>query len=136
MYEVCGTVGGSEVSGFMVIGKVQMQQIAPQFEIGQLSALNGQHFTMSTMDEQALQLEVIALFLNQITAIQTSSAKADSAFLAHTLRGAALAVGADEIAEIAGLWQDKSISRPAFEQFLQLAETRFKAAIDSFFQHS
>ena len=120
----------------MGVAKVQIQQIAPHFVIGQLPALNTQHFIMSTMGERQLQLEVIALFLNQLNSVQSQSTAADSTFIAHTLRGAALAIGAEEIAEISELWEEKTISRVVFGQFIQQATERFKAAIDSFFQHS
>lgn len=120
----------------MAISKVQMRQIVSDFEIGRLPALNTQQFYSSTMGERALQLEVIALFQKQVVSAQSRSCTADTEFLAHTLRGAALAIGADEIAAIAGLLGDKSLSWPEFDHFLQQAEMRFKAAVNSFLHES
>ncbi len=120
----------------MANSKVQMRQTVSDFEIGRLPALNTHQFYTSTMGERALQLEVIALFQKQMVSAQSPDCTMDTEFLAHTLRGAALAIGADEIAAIAGLLGEKSLSRPEFVHFLQQAELRFKAAVDSFLYQS
>jgi HPt (histidine-containing phosphotransfer) domain-containing protein len=120
----------------MAISKVRMQHIASDFEIGKLPALNSQQFIMSTMGERSLQLEVIALFIAQLTTVRNRDPQSDAKFPAHTLRGAALAIGAEEIATIAGLWEDRVLSQLQLDEILRLAEARFQTATGQFFQKS
>ena len=113
----------------MGISKVQMPRIATDFEIGLLPALNAQQFIMSTMGERNLQLEVIALFLAQLNTVANRDLKSDTKFLAHTLRGAALAIGAEEIAAMALTWEEQNCSSTELARLLGQATARFNTAV-------
>ena len=91
-------------------------------------------FARNTMQDEILQKEILELFFNQLATIrarveQGPISAEESKFLAHTLRGAAAAVGAKKIETIAGKWEAKSstsaklrleISRAAVE-FIEFA---------------
>ena len=120
----------------MGLSKVQMRRIASDFESGRLPALNSQQFIVSTMGERSLQLEVIALFQAQLATVANRDLKSDVKFMAHTLRGAALALGADEIAAIALLLEDQKCSSTELAAHLEQATARFNTAVHRILQIS
>jgi HPt (histidine-containing phosphotransfer) domain-containing protein len=95
----------------------------------------------NTMGEPALQREVLGLFgaqLRQVTdqLVHVEDPR-DWRFLSHTLRGAAAAVGAVEIRELATRWEKlpvaaMSAKREQARQELQHAAERFFEAAQSF----
>jgi HPt (histidine-containing phosphotransfer) domain-containing protein len=91
-------------------------------------------FAANTMNDDALQREVMGLFLDQVKAAKarlregTLSAY-DSKFLGHTLRGAAAAVGAGEIEEIGASWEKMACDVPKLALALEVAEESFLLAL-------
>ena len=91
-------------------------------------------FACNTMQDEILQKEILGLFFSQLATVrarleQGPVSAEESKFLAHTLRGAAAAVGARKIETIAAKWEAKSgtsaklrleISRAAAE-FIEFA---------------
>ncbi|TAK48866.1 MAG: Hpt domain-containing protein [Xanthobacteraceae bacterium] len=65
--------------------------------------LDGEHLSRMTLGQRDLEHEVLGLFLNQMDRVMDllSGLGADSAVLAHTLKGAALSIGAFGVAEAA-----------------------------------
>jgi HPt (histidine-containing phosphotransfer) domain-containing protein len=67
------------------------------------------HFARQTFGVASLQQEIIMLFLAQLSDAEKSFALPMTAtswrFLTHTLKGAAAAVGAQRLAELAGEWE-------------------------------
>ena len=96
-------------------------------------------FQRNTMQDAILQQEILELFFNQLAAVRARLEQGpvsveDSKFMAHTLRGAAAAVGAKKIETIAAKWEVKSstsaklrleISRAALG-FMELASSKLK----------
>jgi HPt (histidine-containing phosphotransfer) domain-containing protein len=89
-------------------------------------------FAHSTMDDVDLQREVIALFRAQVAdtkeRIKFGSISAeDRKFLSHNLRGAAAAVGAQQIEELAKTWENVSFDAAVLGALLEQAEAAFIA---------
>jgi hypothetical protein len=89
-------------------------------------------FAHSTMDDIDLQREVIGLFRVQVAEtkerIKLGSISAeDRKFLSHNLRGAAAAVGALQIEELAKTWENVSFDAAVLEALLEQAEDAFIA---------
>ena len=65
--------------------------------------LDGAHLERMTLGQRELEQEVLGLFLQQMTQVMNmlEGLGADSAVLAHTLKGAALGIGAFRVAEAA-----------------------------------
>jgi HPt (histidine-containing phosphotransfer) domain-containing protein len=87
-------------------------------------------FAHSTMDDFDLQREVIGLFRIQVAEtkerIKLGSISAeDRKFLSHNLRGAAAAVGAVQIEELAKTWENVSFDSAVLEALLDQAESAF-----------
>ena len=93
------------------------------------------------MGDRALQLEIIDLFMDQLTGAQKKLSVAkfqvDKAkYMGHTLRGAALSIGAVEIAAIAAGWDELAFEQAELRRLLKQAAVRFKAAAGEFLQLS
>lgn len=95
----------------------------------------------NTMGEPSLQREVIGLFGAQLRQVAEQLVGIDDPrdwrFLSHTLRGAAAAVGAVEICEIAKRWEKQPVAalsakREQAQLELQQAAERFFEAAQSF----
>lgn len=87
-------------------------------------------FAQSTMDDIALQCEVIGLFRAQVAETKEriklgSISSHDRKFLSHNLRGAAAAIGALQIEELAKTWENVSFDASVLEALLDQAETAF-----------
>jgi hypothetical protein len=106
-------------------------QVVPNLGLEQ-PAFDRDRFVMSTMDDAALQREVVGLFIVQVdeTCVRltegTISAE-DRKFLGHNLRGAAAAVGALHIEELAKSWESVSYDHAVLRELLQQAKTAFLA---------
>jgi HPt (histidine-containing phosphotransfer) domain-containing protein len=90
-------------------------------------------FETTTMHDSALQLEILNLFIDQLRVVQTklrvaSLSLEDCKFLGHTLRGAAAAVGAGEIEQLAAAWEARSLDQKTLQQKLELATFHFEQA--------
>ncbi len=79
-----------------------------------------------TMDDAALATEVLTLFEAQLQRLEHLDwEKLDLAFEMHTLRGAAAAVGASQLQQIAENWKDNG----GFETAVKAAIVNFRAKI-------
>ncbi len=74
-----------------------------------LPALDGDFLARCTFGDEALKGEIIALFRKQLAQardqIASASTASDWRFVMHTLKGAALAVGAVQFAALAQEWE-------------------------------
>ena len=87
---------------------------------------------MSTMDDADLQREVVGLFVDQVDDTcarlgEGSISADDRKFLGHNLRGAAAAVGALHIEELAKSWENVSYDLAVLRELLQQAKDAFLA---------
>ena len=94
-------------------------------------------FAHSTMDDVDLQREVIGLFRTQVAETKQriklgSISSEDRKFLSHNLRGAAAAVGALQIEELAKTWENVSFDAVVLEALLDQAETAFAQETSAF----
>ena len=103
---------------------------------GGLPALDREVLTRHTMHDYKLQKEVLHLFSVQLATIRARVAQGpipapEAKMMAHTLLGAASAIGAIEIAAIASKWHQAPSSSPqlrlelgrAMQEFLLAAQT-------------
>ena len=95
-------------------------------------AFDRDRFVMSTMDDADLQREVVGLFVNQVDDTcarlgEGSISAEDRKFLGHNLRGAAAAVGALHIEELAKSWENVSYDLAVLRELLQQAKDAFLA---------
>ncbi len=85
----------------------------------------------STMNDAALQREVLGLFMAQLKETREQlKAKLismqDRKFLSHNLRGAASAVGALQIEELAKSWESVNFDPLVLDALLEEAESSFR----------
>jgi HPt (histidine-containing phosphotransfer) domain-containing protein len=73
------------------------------------AALNEDHLHRSTFGDAALRLEILGLFRSHLSAFRNSLLlPADAAnwrYMTHSLKGAAAAIGAEELAALATNWE-------------------------------
>jgi HPt (histidine-containing phosphotransfer) domain-containing protein len=91
-------------------------------------------FDANTMGDAALQVEILALFGEQLASVQEKLAagplsQSESKFLGHTLRGSAAAVGAREIEELAANWEDYTVAQEELQPLLREAIRKFEKAV-------
>jgi HPt (histidine-containing phosphotransfer) domain-containing protein len=88
-------------------------------------------FVHCTMGDRALMVEIIGLFQSQIetslASIMDVSSSKDWKFFAHTLKGAAAAVGAGEIEMLASSWEVRPMPK-RYSEREALAETLRQAS--------
>lgn len=106
-------------------------QVAPNVGLEQ-PVFDRDRFVMSTMDDADLQREVVGLFVDQVDETcarlrEGSISAEDRKFLGHNLRGAAAAVGALHIEELAKSWENVSYDLAVLGKLLQQAKTAFLA---------
>jgi hypothetical protein len=81
--------------------KIESKQVHPRN--ADLPIFNREHLSRYTMESEALEREIVALFLLQlplmIDLLKTAMNAAEWKFAIHTLKGSALAIGADRLAE-------------------------------------
>jgi HPt (histidine-containing phosphotransfer) domain-containing protein len=95
------------------------------------------HFESATMYDVVLQREILGLFFAQLEQVRERVnlgpiSESDAAFLAHTLRGAASAVGATELEKIGTKWEKLQPNLIDLRQNIAAAEGRFRAAVQSY----
>ncbi len=100
-------------------------------------AFDRDRFVMSTMDDADLQREVLGLFIEQVDETcarltEGTIPAEDRKFLGHNLRGAAAAVGALHIEELAKSWESVSYDLAVLRELLQQAKATFLAKAQSF----
>ncbi len=95
------------------------------------------HLDHFTMQDQSLALEVVGLFLGQLPAslarLEAARTAADWQFAAHSLKGAAAAVGARRLSEIAAGLEDAAfpespMARDGHLKTVQAAAEAFRLA--------
>jgi HPt (histidine-containing phosphotransfer) domain-containing protein len=101
------------------------------------SSFDREHFERQTFGDRSLQREIIGLFLAQVansrnTLIEPMTTSAWR-YLTHTLKGAASAVGATQIAALASEWELAGSPRDAdarhvLVQAFDTAQTAFQRA--------
>lgn len=101
-------------------------------------AIDHRHLDHVTMQDQSLAVEVLGLFLGQLPASIRDLAEAPTAadwrFAAHSLKGAAAAVGARQLSELAARLEGAAFpgepqERESYLQALQTAEQAFRSAV-------
>ncbi len=113
------------------------QKLQP-FEVfstnGRVAVLDVPYLNRATFGDIPLRGEIIGLFLAQVNGlVRRLDLPVDSAawqFLTHTLKGAAAAVGAKHIAEIAGAWEHRLVPQTVEARLKLSAE--LKSAILAF----
>lgn len=111
--------------------------VAPSIVFGQ-AAFDSVHFVQCTMEDAELQREVIGLFIVQLTETRDrlkhgSISPEDRKFMSHNLRGAAAAVGALQIEELAKTWESVSYDQAVLSSLLSQAEQAFLAEAKAFY---
>jgi HPt (histidine-containing phosphotransfer) domain-containing protein len=100
-------------------------------------AFDSAHLDHFTMQDQALALEVLGLFLGQLPAsiarLSEARTAAEWRFAAHGLKGASAAVGAHELSQLAARLEDTDFpDQPQIKaqhmQQLRAAADRFRQA--------
>ena len=93
-----------------------------------------EHFSSQTFGERVLQEEILQLFLTQIEDLEHrflgEGAAASWRYLAHTLKGAAAAVGATALMRLAERWEDEPA--PADPLQWQSVRDEFNTCCDAF----
>jgi HPt (histidine-containing phosphotransfer) domain-containing protein len=120
------------------VDRVGASQKLQPFEVfstnGRVVVLDVTYLNRATFGDIPLRDEIIGLFLAQVNGLaQRLDLPLDSAawqFLTHTLKGAAAAVGATHIAEIASAWEHRLVPQTAEGRLRLSAE--LKAAILAF----
>lgn len=112
---------------------VSPQLYAPQPEPVKGLVFDEDHFVRQTFGDRGLQQEIIALFIAQVADSRKALAAPMTAmawrFMTHTLKGAAGAVGAMRLAELAGGWELAGLPQDATrrEAVVALFEAETKA---------
>jgi HPt (histidine-containing phosphotransfer) domain-containing protein len=103
-------------------------------------ALDADYLNRVTFGDLSLRSELIDLFLAQVAAttikLPLTCRPDDWRFTAHSLRGAAAAIGAQEIAALCTHWEEAGMPRDIAARqdcavLLQAAEARFRDALQT-----
>lgn len=102
-----------------------------------LVVFDRERFLTSTMNDYNLQREVLNLFLDQLAHIRAvinlkPQSSSERKFMAHTLRGAAAAVGASEIESLAKSWEAVNFDPVVLDALLEDARAAFVHEIRTF----
>ncbi len=102
-------------------------------ELPKLNVFDRELFEKTTMNDPKLQVEVLGLFSTQLSLVrkaltQTSLDLQDSKFMSHSLRGAASAVGANEIEDLASQWEQMSLDQETLAKRFETAARKFQLA--------
>lgn len=101
-------------------------------------ALDVDYLERVTFGESALRDELLGLFLAQVSGLIVRlpliGTAQDWRFSTHSLRGAAAAIGANEIADLCARWEEQGLppipaERRVRSNELQNAATRFREAL-------
>ena len=94
--------------------------------------INHTHLAKYTLGDRDLEREILQLFVDQlpvlISQLQKAANEQDWYMAAHTLKGSAMAVGADELGDIAAVAEKHSSDPKLFD--LQLLRSRAQTVID------
>jgi HPt (histidine-containing phosphotransfer) domain-containing protein len=95
------------------------------------------HFENATMHDVVLQREILGLFFVQLEQVRERVnmgpvSEEDAKFLAHTLRGAASAVGAMELEKIGTKWEKIQPNHADLKFNIAAAEGRLRAAVQPY----
>ena len=101
------------------------------------AVLDKVRLVQSTLGDASLQREVLALFERQIADLQhrlknETISTEDRKFYAHTLRGAASAIGASEIENLALTWEKVGFDQVVFAGLFEQAKNSFLAEVRPF----
>jgi Hpt domain len=104
-----------------------------------LASFDKKQFETATLDDAALQAEILGLFDDQLKAMQDKLALGplgldDCKFLGHTLRGSAAAVGALEIEALAAVCEKSFEDQSEFSAGFTAAVDRFRQATQRYRQ--
>ena len=93
-------------------------------------AFDRARFVQATMNDAQLQREVLGLFISQVSETRQRLkagifSSEDRRFMSHNLRGAASAVGALQIEELAKTWEAVSFDPMVLDALLEQAENAF-----------
>lgn len=106
------------------MGRLELSTAA--FGGAELAVFDRAHLQQYTMENPQLEREVVDLFLLQLPDIlqhlAASSEPKDWKLWAHTLKGSAVAVGADRIGAMAVTLEKSEYQEPSVERGLRLAE--------------
>ena len=96
------------------------------------AAFDRVRFVQATMNDAQLQREVLGLFISQLSETRqrlkaSIFSSEDRKFMSHNLRGAASAVGALQIEELAKTWEAVSFDPIVLDALLEQAENAFLA---------
>ena len=108
-------------------------------ELPKLTVFDRELFEMTTMNDLKLQVEVLELFSTQLSLVrktlsQTRLDLQDSKFMSHSLRGAASAVGANEIEDLASQWEQMSLDQKTLAERFETAAREFQLATADYWQ--
>ena len=114
----------------------QYAKVASDIGVG-FAVLDKARFTESTMGDASLQLEILDLFEQQLVDLQLQLksdviSTEDRKFYGHTLRGAAAAIGAMEIENLARTWEKVGFDQVVFGGLLAQAKAAFLTEIRPF----
>jgi HPt (histidine-containing phosphotransfer) domain-containing protein len=99
---------------------------------------DSEHFESATMHDVVLQREILGLFFVQLEQVRERVnsgpfSEEEAKFLAHTLRGAASAVGATELEKIGTKWEKQQPNNIDLKLNIAAAEGRLRAAVQAYF---
>jgi hypothetical protein len=100
-------------------------------------SFDAKQFETATLEDTALQVEILGLFDEQLKAMQDKLVvgrldPADCKFVGHTLRGSAAAVGALEIEALALSFEKSSDNGADFLNAFSAAIDRFRLATEAY----
>ena len=99
----------------------------------ELPTFDREVFAQHTMQDADLQRQVLAMFFAQLAGVRARIEQGpipggEGKIMAHTLRGAATAVGAERIAAIAKFWEDNPAWSPQLRLEISRAVEEFMVA--------
>jgi HPt (histidine-containing phosphotransfer) domain-containing protein len=120
--------------GISGVGNRAKKQSLPAVDVSPLlPTFDSEQFEAATLNDAALQVEILGLFDDQLNAMLGRLAagalsSADAKFLGHTLRGSAAAIGAQEIEALAAGCEKSIGDQDKLQEALKSAATRFNSA--------
>jgi HPt (histidine-containing phosphotransfer) domain-containing protein len=127
-----------DVRGTFNVGQQLLKSELEAFSVVQTpSVFDRSHFESATMHDVVLQREILGLFFAQLEQVRERInlgpvSDDDARFLAHTLRGAASAVGASELEKIGMKWEKQQPNYIDLKLNIAAAEGRLRAAIQNY----
>jgi HPt (histidine-containing phosphotransfer) domain-containing protein len=125
-------------TGITLVGQqIQRIETATNKPVDASLVFDRSHFESATMHDVVLQREILGLFFAQLEQVRERVnlgpiSEDDAKFLAHTLRGAASAVGALELEKIGTKWEKQQPNSRDLKLNIAAAEGRLRAAVHSY----